>query len=92
MSANATELAGYPDLYFQVASYALIDQPALSRTAFHRYFESGGRNAVRIIQGLLAGHFECTRPDCGGPREEEYEAALTRYIMATGKTISLNQH
>ncbi len=92
ISASLTELAGNPEFFFRGVSYAMIDQPELSRTAFHRYLESGGRNAVRIMRGLLAGHFECTRPDCGGPGDEEYEAALTRYIMATGKTMSLNQH
>jgi len=90
ISANATELAGNPEFFFRGVSYAMIEQPALSRTAFHRYLESGGRNAVRIMRGLLAGHFACTRPDCGGPGDEEYEAALTRYIMATGKTISFS--
>ena len=89
ISANATQLAGNTELFFQGVSYALINQPELSRTAFHRYLESGGRNAVRILRGLLAGHFECTRPDCGGPEDEEYEAALTRYIMATSETLLL---
>lgn len=92
ISANATELAGNPELFFRGVSYALIDQPALSRTAFHRYLESGGRNAVRIMRGLLAGHFECTRPDCGGPGDEEYEAALNRYISGTANEILLNNY
>lgn len=90
--ATVTQLAGNREFFFQGASYALIEQPELSRTAFHRYLKSGGRNAVRIMRGLLTGHFECTRPGCGGPGDEEYEAALTRYIIATGKSISFNDH
>ncbi len=81
-------LAGKSELLFQGVSYAIIDQPELSREAFQRYLDSGGSNAMRIMQGLLANYYECAGAGC----DEGYEAALSRYLDAVGNTFLLDTY
>ncbi len=90
--ANLTQIAGNPEFYFRGVSYALIDQPGLSRVAFQRYLDSGGSHAMSIMQTLLADHHECAGAACEGRSDEGYEAALSRYLDAVGNAFSLDYY
>ena len=90
--ANLTQLAGDLELFLQGVSYAVIDQPELSRVAFQRYLDSGGSNAMDIMQRLLADYYECAGAGCEGRGDEGYEAALNRYLDAVGNTLSLDNY
>ena len=90
--ANVTQLAGNTEFFFRGASYAVIGQPELSRAAFQRYLESGGRNAMLIMQDLLAPYYECAGANCDGRIDEGYEAALNRYIDATANEFLLDKY
>ncbi|MCF6272392.1 MAG: tetratricopeptide repeat protein [Rhodobacteraceae bacterium] len=90
--ANVTQLAGNFDFFFRGVSYAIVGQPELSRAAFQRYLDSGGSNAMGIMQRLLANYYGCAGAGCEGRDDERYEAALSRYIDATGNTFSLDNY
>ena len=90
--ANLTQLAGNPEFYFRGTGYAHIGQPELSRVAFQRYLDSGGSHAMRIMQTLLADYYECAGAACEGRSDARYEAALSRYLDATGNAFLLDYY